>query len=528
MTDIEINDLSSIGVINDVKAYMLAPEAWTMARNMRYRNGAPESLFGWEQIFGTLPAPPHFVMPVSTQSTNLWIWASPQSIFVYDGNTHNDISRSVGGPYSAPPTESWNGTILGGIPIFNNGLDVPQYRPNMNAGTRFADLPNWPTGTRAEVVRAFSPYLMAFNITENGISRPHTIITSHPADPGSIPSSWDYTDPSKDTTIKDLDDVNSGVIIDALPLAGTMYVYKETATWRATKIGGRFIFDWKPLFETSGILAPRCVALTGDGTKHVVVTQDDMFWHNGIGGRQVSIIDKTQRTKLFGEMDTVNFGTSFLFCNPLNTEMWFCYPTQGSTQPNAAMIWNYGEGGERGVISFADGITFRNAAIGSIEGGNDEIWDQGQDTWDEDTGPWSEFTRRRVLLASPDSQKFFMLDRGETRDGVSFVQILQREGISLIGRSRKGEWIVDFQNRKMLQRIWPKIVGAPVAVRIGTQDLVDGPITWGPSVAFDSKALRAAINDPMSGAALAIEFQTLSKSWRIDGYKLSIAVLGQY
>lgn len=526
MTDIDINDLAKYGVVNDVKPYMLPPEAWTMALNMRYRDGAPESLLGWEQIFGTPPVAPHFIMPISTPATNYWLYASLAKIYVWDGTTHADITRTVGGDYTGTETAQWNGTILGGIPIFNNGVDVPQFRADMTAGTRFANLTNWPANLRTRVMRAFGPYLMAFGLTEAGTVKPHTVLWSHPADPGSIPSSWDSTDEARDAGRKDLEDVNSGIIYDALPLQSTMYVYKETSTWKVTPIGGRYIFDWKTLFETSGILGPRCVALTGEGTRHLVVTQDDAIWHNG--NKVVSILDKRQRARLFSEMDTVNYRNSFMFTNPLSTEIWFCYPTTGNTNPNKALIWNYGNGGENGVISYADGITFRNAAIGDIEGDSAELWSEGVDEWSEDTGPWSEFTRRRVVLAGTDATKFYNMDRGATRDGVSFTQTLQREGLSIIGRKRTGEWIVDHQNLKLLQRLWPKVTGASVSIRLGKQEVVDGPIEWGSVVVFDPTLGRAADNDPISGAAIALEFSTLSKSWKLDGYKMAIATLGQF
>lgn len=527
MPEIDINDLASIGVVNDVKPYMLPPEAWTTALNVRYKSRALVSLLGWEQVFGTPGTAPNFLIPISTASTDFWIYASLTKIYVYDGVTHADISRAAGGAYTAVNSGDWNGTILGGIPILNNGTDVPQSRANMTAGTKFTALPNWTATLRAKVVRAFGPYLMAFGLVDAGTSLPHTIQWSHPADPGSVPSSWDYTDPTKDAGRKDLEDVNSGIILDALPLQSTMYVYKENSTWRVTIIGGRFIFDFKPLFENIGILASRCVAITGDGTKHFVATQDDVIWHNG--SRIVSILNDRQRSALFAELDTSNYVNSFVFGNPLNTEMWFCYPTTGNVQPNKALIWNYGVGAaDLGSISYADGITFRHAAIGNIEGDSNELWSDGTDDWSEDTGPWSEFSRRRVLLAGTDATKFYIMDRGSTRDGISFTQTVQRIGLSVIGRKRNGDWIEDHRNRKMFASLWPKISGDAVNIRLGSQETVDGPILWGSVVAFDPTMSRMADNDPMSGASLAIEVSSTSKSWQFDGYKADVLVLGQF
>lgn len=527
MPDVEINDLASLGAILDIPPYMLPPEAWSLALNVRFTNRGVERLLGWEQIFGTPGVAPHFVMPISTVATNYWLYAGLTKIYVFDGSTHADITRAVGGNYGATETYQWNGTILGGIPIFNNNVDVPQFRANMTAGTKFADLTNWPATLRAAVIRSFGPYLMAFNLTESGTSKPHTIAWSHPADPGSIPSSWDHTDPTVDAGRKDLEDVNSGIILEALPLGGQMFIYKENSTWRAVPIGGRFIFDFKTVFETSGILAPRCVALTADGKRHCVVTQDDMIWHNG--SQVVSILDQRDRETLFSEMDTVNYYNSFLFDYPLRGEMWFCYPTAGQIQANKALIWNYRQGGEKGVVSFVDGITFRNAAIGNVEGDSSELWSDGTDEWDVDTGPWSEFARRRVVLVGTDATKFYNLDKTATRDGVSFSATLRREGLSIIGRTRQGQWIEDHQVNKMWQRLWPKIQGGPVNIRVGAAEIVNGAVTWGPYVSFDPALGRTADIDPVSGAAIAIEFTTTANvSWRLDGYKASITPLGQF
>lgn len=526
MPEVDINDLASMGAINDVPAYMLPPEAWTLALNMRFQDGAPEAVLGWEAVFGAPGGPPHFLMPISTQATDYWLYVSLTNAFVWDGSAHADITRLVGGNYTATETRDWNGTILGGIPIFNNGSDVPQYRANMTAGTRFANLLNWPATLRTKVMRAFGPFLNAYNLVDVGVSLPHTLQWSHPADPGTLPASWDYTDATRDAGRKDFEDVNSGILRDALPLGGTMYIYKENSTWRQVFIGGRDIFDFKPLYETSGILAPRCVAITGDGNRQCVVTQDDMIYHRG--DKPVSILDKRQRASLFGEIDTVNFENSFLFPNPLRNEMWFCYPTQGNTNPNKALIWNYKEGGERGVVSYADGITFRNAATGSIEGDSGELWSDGTDEWDEDTGPWSEFTRRRVLLAGTDASKFYNMDRTNTRDGVNFISTLQREGLSVIGRTRSGQWIVNHQQRKGLQKLWPKLQGGPVNIRLGSQELVNGPISWATAVAFDPALSRIADNEPVAGAAVGIEISATSTSFRLDGYRANIVPLGQF
>lgn len=530
MTEVEIDKIASFGAIADVPSYQTPPEAWTTALNMRARDLGLESLPGWAQVFGTPTVAPHFLFPVSGVAQSFWIYLSLTKGYVFDGSTHTNITRQTAGvdvDYTAAATEDWNGTLLGGIPIFTNGSDVPQFWGTQSVGTKLANLTNWPALLRTKIIRAFGPFLVGFSLIDNGVALPHTAQWSHPAVPGALPSSWDYTDTTLDAGRKDFPDVQSGLLQDALPFGQTMFIYKENSTWKMRFIGGRFIFDFgeSAWLTTSGILAPRCVCNTGDGTKQVVVTQDDIIWHNG--NTVNSILDKRQRHRLFSEIDTSAFGTSFLFDNPVAKEIWFCYPGSGQTQPDRALILNYAHG-DTWPITEADGITFRNAAVGGIESANDELWDDNEELWDDDTGSWSDLQRRRVLLASPANTKIYNMDSGTTRDGVAINTTLQRIGQSITGKTRDGDPVVDFEMVTMWNRIWPKIQGGPVNIRFGFQMLVDGPLTWGVAEVHDPSVRSYSDPGPVSGRANAMEFAGSGVQWRIDGYKLEVQPLGNF
>lgn len=526
MSTIDINDLASIGVVRDTPPFQLPPEAWSLGLNVRAVDGGIERIEGWDQVFGTPLVAPHFAIAISTAAQDFWVYVSLTKASGYDGSTHSDITRAVGGDYTATNTSDWNGTILGGVLVLNNGADVPQFWVTPALATRLSNLTNWPATWRAKVMRAFGPFLVAFGLTKGGVLYPHLVQWSHPADPGSVPVSWDDADPTKDTGKTDLPDVQSGVILEALPLQSQMYIYKQGAVWRMSSTRGRFVFDFKTFLETVGILGPRCVALTGDGLRHVVATQDDIIWHNG--NTVHSILTKRMKRYLFNEIDTVNFANSFMYCNPAKNEMRFCYPSQGQTHPDKELIWNYAEGQE-GAITEADGVTYRNAAIGPVETADEATWEDGTQTWEEEVGPWSEINRRRVVLSAPAATKLYGLDRTSTRDGAAFTATLQREGLALIGRKRSGEWIVDHEIMKMLKRVWPKMSGGPVNVRLGSQQTVGGPISWSNAVTFDPASQTYVDFLPVSGRAVGVEISSSAAvSWRIDGYKVDIEKLGNY
>lgn len=534
MQDVDINDLASIGAVRDTPAHMLPPEALTIALNMRGVDGGLERLPGWTSIFGTPTVAPHFVMPISTVATNFWLYAGLTKIYGFDGTTHTNITRqtaAVDVNYTGTDGFTWQGTLLGGIPVLNNNSDVPQFWATPALATKMADLSNWPANNRAKIIRAFGVFLVAFGLNDNATLKPYLVRWSHPAVPGSVPASWDVTDTTKDTGEVDLADTAAGIILDALPLGSTMYIYKENSVHRMTYVGGRAIMDFGqgPWLPDIGILAARCVAATGDGSRHVWASQDDLLWHDGNKVR--SLLTKRQRARLANEIDSISFASSFMFANPLHNEVWFCYPGSGQSFPDRALILNYAEGSdETWLVTEADGIAFRHAAAGLIENPSDETWDTGTDVWDSDTGPWSTLERRRIVLAGTAATKIYKMDSSQTRDGVNYNATVQRVSLAVTGRNRKtGEWIVDHHSIKQLDRLWPKVRGGPILVRVGTQETVEGSVLWSDYVTFDPATQRTADIFPCSGAAISVEFATTTAtSWRVDGYKLEIEVIAEW
>lgn len=535
MAVVDINDLGVFGQINDVPAYQLPPEAWTLAENMRFEKNGVGTMSGWAQIFGTPGVAPHFALPVKSPSQTWWLYASLTKIYVFDGSTHTNITRQSVGvdvDYTANDTANWNGLVFGGVPIMNSGTDAPQYWSAYSTATKMTILANWPSTLRGKILRGFGSYLVAYNITDSGTLYPHLVQWSNPAAPGTLPTSWAYSNPATEGGRKDLPDVNSGEILEALQLADTMYIYKENSIWKQKYIGGQFIFSWDQWLSGVGILAPRCVCVDETGTKHVVVTQDDIIIHNG--NSMESILTDRQRKTLFENViNRETVATSFIFLNRIKQEIWFCFPEVGQSQPSRALVWNYSKG--KGAISFASGITFRNAVVGDIQGATDELWSDGTDTWDTDTGPWSQVYRQKVVLSSPANTKFYQLDSGTSRDGVTFATTLRREDLGVLGKDRKGAWLNDFRAMKMVDAIWPKISSLQtVQVRVGFRDVVDGPLTWQSYSTFNPVTdmwINAIVNEnlPGSGRAVSVEFSRVDAlPWRIDGYSMNVEKISEY
>ena len=134
---------------------------------MRYSDDAMETLDGWEQVFDAA-VPAALSYGVASPTINFWLYTSLNKAAVFDGRVHTDITRVIGGDYTASETRQWNGTILSGIAIVNNGVDVPQYWATASIATKLANLPNWDPNVRAKVIRAFGPFLVAIDLIISG------------------------------------------------------------------------------------------------------------------------------------------------------------------------------------------------------------------------------------------------------------------------------------------------------------------------------------------------------------------------
>lgn len=520
--EIEIDDVASVGVVRDSPPHEIPPEAWTIADNMRVLDTSLARMQGEAQIFGTPGVAPYFAQFVSAPGQPWWLYAGLQKIYAFDGTTHTNITRqtaAVDVNYNAVGAANWNGTTLGGIPILNNGIDVPQFWSTYSSAQKMQNLSNWTANMTARVLRAFGPYLMALNITLSGTQKPNEVRWSHPADPGALPASWDITDPTKNAGNVTLPDVDSGIILDGLPLQGRFYVYKENSCWRFRNIGGRFIFDEDAFLETIGLLATRCVAVTGDGQKHIFMSNDNMFVHDGNSAKPL-LNGKFQRY-VFDQMDVSNYVNSFMFVKAVRNEAWFCYPTSGVQFPNRALVYNY----VTGAITESD-VDFQAAATGTVQTSDTDTWATATGTWDTDTVPWSVAIRRQLVLSKPTATKFLQLDSGTQRDGNNFTGLLQRTSLGVIGRKRTGEWIEDFSVRKLVTRVWPKIKGGPVQIRLGGQDTVNGAVRWSAPQTFDPST-QDYCDIIAEGAAIAIEFSA-AVDWQLDGYKLEMQTLGRF
>jgi len=526
MPRIPIHNIGSIGIVKDLPSHLLAPEAWSDGQNMRFQDNKAVKFLGHSAVLDPPTVAPYWALAVQTAIATFWAYTGLAKVYTVDeGGTHTEITR-VSGDYTGAAADKWNGGIFGGIPVITNGIDDPQSWSPISAAQLLVDLPNWPASTECKLIRPFKNFLVALHITEAATVKPHMVKWSHPADPGTVPTSWDDTDATKDAGEVELIDSQAGVIQDAKLLRDLLIIYKDNSTWGMQHIGGQNIFRFFPMFTSTGILTNRCVSSLPNAAQHFVMVGDDLVVHNGQSID--SVIDKLWKRFINNNINPDKLEACFTVSNPIEDEMWFCFPEIGSDLPSLAITWSTKDG-TIGVRELEEAVFIAEGVID--ETGVLQTWNNDAQSWDDDTSAWGArqfFPQGLGLLQlDPTNTKLFKLDDTNQFNAVNMTSFVERQGLAVVGTDRSGNPKVDIARRKLITRVWIKATGDPFEVRIGSQEDIGGPITFEPAITF-TPGTDKYVDAASSGTLLAVRFQSSSNvAWEIHGYDVVVELLGE-
>lgn len=515
MSLVKIGGVGSIGVNRDLSSSELPPNAWTDALNIRFLDGYANQSYGHGQVYGTPSATPQHVVPVSINSARYWIYTTAAKTYCTTITGGAVVETDI--THATPRTgvvNQWTSTVLSGIPVLNTGdtSSVPMSW-DLNTANKFVNLANWPAGTYCKSLRAFKNSLVALNVTIGGTNYPYMVLWSHPADPGSVPASWDVADATRDAGKIDLAE-GGDVIQDGLMLRDSFIVYKESSVWRMDFIGGAYIYRFSKVLGISGALNRNCIVEI-DG-QHLVLTGSDVMVHDG--QQASSVLDKMTRRWLFQNMDVGNANKAFVARNPFFNEVWICYPSIGASSCDRAMIWNYKDN----TTSFRTLPNVNHIAFGPVDSGLSGTIDSDGAPIDSDMttidgGDYVPATTR--LIAATADTKLFMMDSSAAFDGVIPDSYIERRGLSFDSP----------ETVKLVKGVRPKItgnVGETVLVYVGSSDDPYKDPTYGTAMPFII-GTTIQCDCLVTGRFIAIKFATGSAyTWRLDSYQIDVQTAG--
>lgn len=526
-----------MGVVKDMAPQEMPDFAWSDVYNVRFANNSVLQRDGYTEILSDMSSTPSYVTSVRQVDnvSDLIVWFTQNNTtHVWDGVSATAAEITNASITGSSTVNAWTSTLLSGVLVATNGVDTPQrwVFPG-DTSTLLVDLDNWTATHSCRIMRSFRQHLFALDTTEDGTRYPYRVKWSHPADPGTVPSSWDEGDPTVDAGTFDL--IEGGdIIIDGLPLKDQFFIYKENSTWSARYVGGQSIWNFNQVFNGWGLMAKSAVC-EANGF-HYLVTRTDVLRHNGYDVESIAngrvrdyLIDNIAPTQIEA-VRAVHHGS--------RQEVWFCFNNGNSSSGcNEALVWNYrfetwsiidlpdiNSICRATLASAADTETWDGEVLDSWNGGDVVRWD-GTSIYPIDQLIWSSVASNHISRTTQDSY-------GQA--GVEPACLIERTGFPLAGYRRMGEGPTVDTRVKYVKAIWPRVrvrrdgLNTDLNFYVGHRMTMADDVTWEGPYVFDATQDRK-IDCRVTGREISIRMISYSLAgWILDSIDIEYDVDSRY
>lgn len=516
-----IENAGDIGVVRDMYPHEIPDGGWSDSRNMRFRLGYAEKMRGHNAPLGTPTVAPYWLHPfVTSAGARYWVYAGLDKIYYVDNaSVHSNITRQSAGvdvDYTGDADDRWVGDTLSGVLLATNGVDVPQYWAGTGRMLPFSGITGWSATTYAKIVRAHRNYIITCNITDGGTVYPYMVWWSNPAEPGALPTTFDYAGPTESNR-SDLAGEETP-IVDALSGPdGRFYIYTETGTHALDWIGAPYVWQFNRVTKNGGALSQNCVVNIPGG--QAVFGQGDIYYHQG--GEPISLVSRKMRRWIYNQLDASYYGRSFVARNPLQNEVWFCFVAGGDTSAKLALVWNH-EDNTLGVRELPN-ASFINTGV--VDGGIADSWNGDSEAWNDDDTAWNQpgvtKSSPRIVIASGADTKLLLADQSRRFESAEMDSYVLREGMAL------GDPLMV----KTVRKVRPVIegtAGGVVQVQVGAaMDLAAGT-TWEAAQNFTIGS-STEVDCFATGRYLALKLRSNSNiNWRVRHIEMDVVARGNY
>jgi hypothetical protein len=543
MPIVPVRSLGRLGVIKDVPAWELPPDAWSSANNIRFDSGKVMRGPAHRLVENTLTSQdPHLIFPVYPDGTPeyLVICAKNGRMYKWVSGTETDYT-----PVGFVNTDSdipFSACQIGDVVYVNRETDVPYAL--LPTGVAFIALTNWDSTYRAKVLRSYKDFLVALNVTKGATAYPKLVKTSDIGLQGAVPVSWDHTDTTKLATENPLLSADSE-LLDGLQLRDDFMIYTRNQVWRMRHTQGRLVFDYRKLFDDGGVINQNCVVEV-EG-KHFVFGPDDIYVHDG--NTKSSIVKGRVHDYIYDALQMSSVQKFFVAHNPRLHEVLFHYQADdgeaewvGTKGCNRVAVYNY----RNDTWAFRDVPAVTSAAFLAANSGI--LWSDLQTagtTWDQMGGSWASLNdgedfRHMLYSAVQDTTFGFttskllgvdMIENGSTLnfplDTASAVEAyVERTDIDM--DQMLGEQIRSY---KVARALYPQLRtfgdSSTVNVRTGAKLVSAGNTEYDTTRSFNPRTAYK-VDFKKGGRYLAIRYtKTDQKDFELTGHDLDVSVTGR-
>lgn len=496
------------GVAADLPPNEVAEDFYTGASNVHFRAGIAGRVLGSRAAYGTLPVDVLHMLNARIATTNFWLFFGADEIHANETTNSSDVTPG-GGLTAVTQPWQWSSGLLNGIPFASNGLDVPVYWGG-DVGTPFTSLPGWPATTSCKSLVAFRYHLVALDIDGPSGSFPDQVLWSDAAEPGAIPQTWTAAADNEagDTILGDL----PGPCMCAVPLRGSLLIYKRNAVYAMDYVGGNEVFVFRQIFSGMGALTRHAVCDLSDG-RHFVVGDGDIYITDGVSRASVAL--NRMRDFVFNQLDQDNYENLFVIFHRAKGEVWVCFPEQGSQDCTLAVVYDVGH--DAFGVRVLDDVTC--AALGIVnDTATDESWAAATYTWDAATRLWNQ-PNYSLAVESLVTGAGTTATQHDSQDAVAVAASLSRYDLAFGEPERV----------KFLRRIHvrAKTGFGTLYVRAGARMTPTDSITWSTEQALTEP--EQIVNTFAQGRYLSVEVRSEdTEVWQVSGIDLEAELRGYF
>ena len=345
-----LRNLAKYGVVNDVDAYDLPPEAFSAGVNVRFRNGKVTGGPVFRNVLTLGTADPRFAFSSNPTSGLDFLFVGYKNGTVSRITGVTESAFSISGYTPSVVEATWSSTTLATVTYVNRSDRAPWYARTQdsqfqNLGVASPTAADWANTWSCAILRTCAGALVALNVTNGAINSPTMVKTSSIPQAGSIPVSWDQTQPNTLATENILAELQ-GPITDACKLGEELIIYGFKQAYLMAADSSLAVYRYTPLPFQKGALNANC-SIELDN-RNIVFGPDDIWQHDGVSEK--SICDQKTRDYIFGSLNLSKANSCFVSHNPKLKEMTFAYVSgdplisfNGGNGCNRQAVWNYSD-----------------------------------------------------------------------------------------------------------------------------------------------------------------------------------------
>jgi hypothetical protein len=335
-----------------------------------------------------------------------------------------------------------------------------------------------------------------------------------------VPQSW-TPEASNFAGFVDLAPLSSPCL-EGITLRDSFVVFKSQSVWSFDFVGLEGgVFAVRKLFAEAGIANTNAVTIGIDDRLLFVAAEGDVMLTDGVSVQ--SILDGRAQRDFYATFTSNTAGRFAAAALARENLAFIIYPSEGQTYADKALVYDFvsGDIGFRdmpGVRCAAEGAALEEVgAVNTWDGTPEaETWDTGSESWQYELRPAS---LDDVLIGGEFG--FAVVSDGQAGDFV--------DGPVEVSLSKMGLSFGNAQRRKMVSRIWPKVVGDEgdiLTFRVSGQDVTGGPVTLGPPVTF-TIGQDVSIDTFLQARFLGLEVRSSGGNpWRLGTVDIEFRELG--